>query len=85
MLIGLTDIGIVLTTSERKYNLEEEIPDYDMIIDNNISIYDLDFDINDILVSTAHGQRRTDVSSNHLSKIWKIDLATIRKTLVITS
>ena len=42
-------------------------------------------DLDDIMVSATHVRVRKNVSAEHLSKIWRIDLDTAQRTLDVTS
>ena len=42
-------------------------------------------DLDDIMVSAAHVSPRKDVDAEHLSKIWRIDVETAKRTLDVTT
>ena len=44
-----------------------------------------DYDLDDIMVSAVHVGKNKNIKANHLSKIWRIDEDTARKTIDITS
>jgi hypothetical protein len=51
--------------------------------DDRVLIGEIDLD--DIMASAAHARPRRTVDAEHLSKIWKIDLETAKRTLNVTS
>lgn len=44
-----------------------------------------EIDLDEIMASAAHAKPRRNIDAEHLSKIWRIDLDTAKKTLDITS
>ena len=44
-----------------------------------------EIDLDDIMASAAHARPRRTVDAEHLSKIWRIDLETAKRTLDVTS
>ena len=46
---------------------------------------DGDYNLDDIMVSAIHAKSKNNVTPDHLSKIWRIDVDTAKRTLDITS
>ena len=44
-----------------------------------------DVNLDDIMTSAAHARRSRGVDAKHLSKVWKIDMDSARRTLEVTS
>ena len=44
-----------------------------------------DLDLDEVMASAAHARPRTNVDAQHLSKIWRIDVDTAKRTLDVTS
>ena len=44
-----------------------------------------DIDLDEIMVSAAHAGRPKGVDATHLSKMWRIDLELVKRTLEVTS
>ena len=99
--LGQYSISIGATTAHRsEYLVEDDNPGEASDDESNTSAISLtasvitevlkhdasgEIDIDKVMMSAAHARPRKDVTAEHLSKIWRIDLKAAQRTLDVTS
>ena len=59
--------------------------DLDELLTDSANLLDGQLDFDEVMQSATHARITRDVTPEHLSKIWKIDLDTAKRTLEVTS
>ena len=90
MSIGSTDVGTedssLLLNEIENNSIIDESELFDSILEGQVEIGDGDADdLDELMISSINAESTTSVSPEHLSKIWRIDIPTARKTLDITT
>ena len=80
LLFDEEEVELDLLTVGYDFSLSVELVN-DLLASNESRMIDLDA----VMASVAYARMRSDISAEHLSKIWRIDLTTTKRTLDFTS